>query len=88
MTAISAINKAAFEGNTELLIELLSALSQPVQIDKLVDPDDSNRGPLHFAILGKQVEIVRRLLDQFNASPFLLDDVNNNHFLKLLLCLF
>jgi len=75
MTVISAINKAAFEGNIELLIELFSSLPQPFQIDKLVDPEDSNRGPLHFAILGKQVEIVRRLLDQFNASPFLLDNV-------------
>lgn len=72
---ISAINKAAFEGNEELLFELISALPQPVLIDKLIDPEDSNRGPLHFAILGKQVEMVRRLLDQFNASPFLLDEV-------------
>lgn len=75
MTDISAINKAAFEGDCDLLIELLSALPKPQNINKLVDPKDSNRGPLHFAILGKQVEIVRRLLDQFNASPFLLDDV-------------
>lgn len=76
MTDISAINKAAFEGDCDLLIELLSAASpQRQNIDKLVDPKDSNRGPLHFAILGNQVEIVRRLLDQFNASPFLLDDV-------------
>jgi hypothetical protein len=75
MSEISAINKAAFEGNPDFLIELLSALPQPVSIDKLIDPEDSNRGPLHFAILGKQVEIVRRLLDQFYASPFLLDDV-------------
>lgn len=78
MTAdISAINKAAFEGNEELLVELLSA-TENVEIYKLVDPMDSNRGPLHFAILGKQVETVRRLLDQYNASPFLLDEVHSD----------
>lgn len=74
---VSTINKAAFEGNEELVFEIISSLPQPILIDKLIDPEDSNRGPLHFAILGKQVEMVRRLLDQFNASPFLLDEVTS-----------
>lgn len=76
LMTVSDINKAAFEGNEELLVELLSALPHPIAIDKLVDPEDSNRGPLHFAVLGKRIEIVRRLLDQFEASPHLLDDVH------------
>lgn len=73
---VSAVNKAAFEGNLEELTDLLSAANTPsFDINKLVDPQDSNRGPLHFAVLGKRTQVVQVLLDRFNCSPFQLDEV-------------
>lgn len=70
---VQAINKAAFEGNLEELTDLLP--TNTAYINTLVDPQDSNRGPLHFAVLGKRTEIVQSLLDRYEASPFLLDEV-------------
>ena len=82
MESVAAINKAAFEGNSEELCSLLSQYEQQhpsTAIDNLIDIDDSGRGPLHFAVLGKQVEVVRVLLERFNCSPFVLDGVKNNY---------
>ncbi len=71
LSSVNEINKFAFEGNLE---ELCRALTD-VSVDKLIDPEDSNRGPLHFAVLGRQVEVVRALLEGYNCSPFILDEV-------------
>lgn len=73
---VQAINKAAFEGNFEELTNLLLTKDSTFDINKLFDPQDSNRGPLHFAVLGKRTEIVRTLLDRYNCSPALLDEVH------------
>ena len=78
MESVAAINKAAFEGKSEELYDLLSQYQEQhpsTAIDNLIDIDDASRGPLHFAVLGKQVEVVRVLLERFNCSPFVLDSV-------------
>lgn len=79
MESVAEINKAAFEGKSEELYNLLLSQyqqqNQSTSIDNLIDIDDAGRGPLHFAVLGKQVEVVRVLLDRFDCSPFLLDSV-------------
>lgn len=72
-SSVCEINKFAFEGNLD---DLKAALTNCSSFDKLVDPQDSNRGPLHFAVLGGQVEVVRVLLEDYNFSPFQLDEVN------------
>ena len=76
---VREINKFAFEGKLE---ELKDALTKIVasggSIDKLVDREDSNRGPLHFAVLGKRVEIVRTLLEEYNCSPYTIDEVSQH----------
>lgn len=74
--SITEINKFAYEGDLEELGTALTDISAD-SIDKLVDPQDSNRGPLHFAVLGRQVRVVRVLLEGYNCSPFLLDEVLN-----------
>lgn len=68
------INKAAFEGELDLLHDLLGKV-ETANFAKLVDPADSNRGPLHFGVLGKRVDVVRVLLDRYEFSPSQLDEV-------------
>lgn len=78
MTEVALLNKAAFEGDLELLRTLLVAASASTgrsSIDRLIDHDDGGRGPLHFAILGRQEETVQVLLNEYDVSPFLLDEV-------------
>lgn len=75
---VTEINKFAFEGNLEdLLVALIEQgfTDGKNSIDELVDPEDSNRGPLHFAVLGKRAGVVRVLLEKFNSSPFITDEV-------------
>lgn len=75
--SVVEINKAAFEGDLELLQDLLDRV-EIKNFAKLVDPADSNRGPLHFGILGKRIEVVRVLLDRYEFSPSQLDEVQEN----------
>ena len=74
MSVVEKINKAAFEGELDSLQELLSAETD-ANFDKLVDPQDSNRGPLHFGVLGKRIDVVRVLLERYNCSPLQVDEV-------------
>ena len=71
--SVEEINKAAFEGELDLLQGLLVKVG--TSFDKLVDPRDSNRGPLHFGVLGGRSEVVRVLLERFDFSPLQLDEV-------------
>lgn len=72
--SIADINKAAFEGDLDLLNDLLLKVKD-TNYDKLVDSRDSNRGPLHFGVLGKNIEVVKALLESYEFSPFQLDEV-------------
>lgn len=72
--SVADINRAAFEGDIGVLNELLSKVGG-TNYDKLVDPQDSNRGPLHFGVLGKKFDVVRALLERYEFSPLQLDEV-------------
>jgi len=73
------VNRAAFEGRLEDLRDLLLTQQQQhpkVKFDEIIDHEDAGRGPLHFSILGRQDLCTLILLEEYNASPFLLDDVS------------
>lgn len=72
--SVAEINKAAFEGQLETLQDLLIAFKD-TNFDKLVDPQDSSRGPLHFGVLGKKIDVVRLLLERYEFSPLQVDEV-------------
>lgn len=77
-SVVESANKAAFEGNLEDLRHILT--DSNVSCNELIDKNDSGRGPLHFAILGKQVEVVKTLLEYYDCSPFILDEVKTSSF--------
>ena len=72
--SVAEINKAAFEGQLETLQDLLIAFKD-TNFDKLVDPQDSCRGPLHFGVLGKRIDVVRLLLERYEFSSLQVDEV-------------
>lgn len=77
MNKATAINQAAFEGRLEDVRELLQQLGPSTRIDEVIDHEDVGRGPLHFSVLGKQDQCTLVLLEEYNASPFALDDVRD-----------
>ena len=75
---VRSVNKAAFEGNLNEFVDLLSQNPQ-MDVREMFDEEDAARGPLHFAVLGKQRDLVTLLLDKYSLSPFTLDQVKHNY---------
>ena len=75
---VRSVNKAAFEGNLNEFVDLLSQHPQ-MDVREMFDEEDAARGPLHFAVLGKQRDLVTLLLDKYSLSPFTLDQVQHNY---------
>lgn len=65
------MNALAFEGK----IEELRQLASTSDLSAFRDAEDGNRGVLHFAVLGKQIDALNILLNEFNCSPEVYDDV-------------
>ncbi len=78
------MNALAFEGKIEELRQLASS----TELSSFRDSEDSGRGVLHFAVLGKQTELLSILLNEFNCSPEVYDEVRLILFVLLNLLFF
>lgn len=78
------MNALAFEGKIEELRQLASS----TELSSFRDSEDSGRGVLLFAVLGKQTELLSILLNEFNCSPEVYDEVRLILFVLLNLLFF
>lgn len=63
----------AFEGKVE---ELRQLAASGVNLATFRDVEEGGRGVLHFAVLGKQTELLSILLNEFDCSPEVYDEVS------------
>jgi hypothetical protein len=75
------MNALAFEGK----IQELRQAAVTLDLSSFRDAEDGNRGVLHFSVLGKQIELLKILLNEFECSPQIYDDVRSSLYGRILL---
>lgn len=66
------MNALAFEGKVD---ELRQLAASGTDLSAFRDTEDSGRGVLHFAVLGKRIGLVRVLLNELGCSAEVYDEV-------------